>query len=135
MILSRDLDEHRILQSDWETRTTDHYPPLIIFIQKTKISLDFSKRYRRSNNPATWMVGSILCHNWRIFLDILFLDMQHWLNHEEDCHTPFLGYKKVSRNEIFEKRQKDLFWRKSLALSLEWEFSWKNLALWLIFYP
>ena len=86
LIPSRDIDNQRILLSDWTSGTTGHiqlksYLPLMI------ISIE---RYWWSKHTAVLLFESILGLNWR---SRFFPDMQHYKQH---CYAQFLGGKDTS---------------------------------------
>ena len=71
LTLSRHIDDHRILQSDWMKKTTDHTQPKVVALdatlpqwlssgKKSKIDIDSFQIYWWSKNPAIWLVESIL---------------------------------------------------------------------------
>ena len=95
MILSGDIDDQRILQSDWTRGRNGHVqwkmlPSLdgCFHERKEGVLIDSFQRDWWSNNIGIWLVARILGLNWRIrFPKELFFV---W-NHKNHCYIPFLG--------------------------------------------
>ena len=77
LIISRDTDDKRILESDWTIDTTGPtYAKAVVSdatfswwlspCNKSKMWIDSFQRYWWSDHHAIWLVESILAHNWRL---------------------------------------------------------------------
>ena len=135
LILSKDIDDRRILQSDWMWGTNGHTQPQLIIWDVTFPSwLTPCKKLRYYDSFQRYWWSKILESDWlRAF----------WATTEEPrlCQVyrfqriiknivmyHFQGENDTSVDKFFGKSQKTLFWRNFWAFLPKWDFFLKNLA-------
>ena len=113
MILSRDIDDQKILQSDWIRGTTGHTRSKVVVLDNTflqgsllcKISkrlIDSFQKNWWSKNTAIWLLENILGHNWRNKFTVLRRIIENIVIYI------FRAKKDTSMDNFFGKSQKTL---------------------------
>ena len=106
MILCRDIDDQRILQSDQVRGTTSGTQPKgIVLMQKSKTSFNWFRGYWWSKSASVGLIESILGYNWK---PRFFTGMQISQNHKKHYCILFLLPKKT--HQWIKFSAKENFW-------------------------
>ena len=118
LILSRDIDDQRSLQSDWMRGTYGYTQPKEVILEVSfpwllspckKCDMDwFLPEVLMSEESSNSIYLKILGHKWRTRF---FPEMRLSQNYKKHCYAPFLRYKKNINGSHFWQKPKKLFGR------------------------